>query len=202
MTPILMNGPTVEPLSLAEAKEWLRLDTTDEDDLVSALIVSARLIVEASTRRVLLTQTWRLALDRWPRDPFDDEWFGAGRKTIEVPFAPFQRVAQISVVNASGAAVVVSPSAYGVDAAPDRARIYFLSAPPKPAPPLAGIAIDVVAGYGDQPVSVPEPLRLAVRLLVSRWFENRGDVEADAAADRLPGPVGALVAPYRRARLA
>ncbi len=201
MTPILMSGPAIEPLALAEMKEWLRLDTADEDDLVSALIVSARLIVEASARRMLITQTWRMSLDRWPREPFDDEWFSTRRKTIDIPFAPVQRVAQMSVVDATGTPVPVAPAEFGVDLAPERARIYFNVDPPKPAPPLGGVAIDVVVGYGDQPASVPEPLRLAIRLLVARWFENRGDVEADAAADRLPGPVGALVAPFRRARL-
>ena len=45
MTPILISPPTVEPVALADAREWLRLVETNEDDLVSALIVSARLMV-------------------------------------------------------------------------------------------------------------------------------------------------------------
>jgi len=203
MTPILLSGPAVEPVSLAEAKEWLRLDSSAEDDLVAALIVAARLVVEASTRRMLITQSWRLSLDRWPRAPFDDEWIASPRRlSIEIPLAPFQRVLGVSVVDATGAAQAVPASAYGIDAAPERARLYFVGDPPKPAPPMGGIAIDVAAGYGDLPTAVPEPLRLAIRLLAARWFENRGDVEMDAAADRLPGPVGALVAPFRRARIA
>jgi hypothetical protein len=37
-----------------------------------------------------------------------------------------------------------------------------------------------------------------VRLLVGRWFENRGDALDDAP---MPPDVAALVAPYRRLRL-
>ena len=84
MSPILLVGPMIEPISLAEARAWLKLDSTEEDDLVGALITSARLIVESLTRRMLLTQTWRLALDAWPK----------GQK-IEIPFAPFRALTAI-----------------------------------------------------------------------------------------------------------
>jgi gp6-like head-tail connector protein len=63
MTSLLIAGPGEEPVSLAEAKAWCRLDSTDEDDLVSALIAAARLQVESETRRALVTQSWRLTLD-------------------------------------------------------------------------------------------------------------------------------------------
>jgi hypothetical protein len=63
MTSILIAGPGEEPVSLAEAKAWCRIDTPDEDDLVSALIAAARLQVESETRRALVTQSWRLSLD-------------------------------------------------------------------------------------------------------------------------------------------
>jgi uncharacterized phiE125 gp8 family phage protein len=45
---------------------------------------------------------------------------------------------------------------------------------------------------------VPDPLRLAMKIMVAYWFENRGDV---AGAQSLPPDALALVAPFRRARL-
>lgn len=62
MTSYLIAGPGDEPVSLAEAKAFCRIDGTDEDALVSALIAAARLHVESITGRALLTQTWRLVL--------------------------------------------------------------------------------------------------------------------------------------------
>lgn len=60
MTSTLIAGPGEEPVTLAEAKAWCRIDTTDEDALVTALIAAARLQVESLTGRALVTQSWRL----------------------------------------------------------------------------------------------------------------------------------------------
>jgi uncharacterized phiE125 gp8 family phage protein len=190
MCPVLLSGPMIEPLSLAEAKSWLRLDAATEDDLVSALITAARLVVEAATRRLLITQSWRLVLDRWPPGGL-----------VSLPLAPFQSITAIRVYDSSNAAQVVAASLYQVDAAPNRARLVFTAIPPSPGRVLAGIEIDLQVGYGAQAGQVPEPLRQALRLLVTRWFENRGDVESDTADGRLPSAVAALIAPYRRVGL-
>ena len=68
---------------------------------------------------------------------------------------------------------------------------------PEPGRAWGGVVIEVRAGFGASPESVPEPLRQAIRLLVARWFENRGD----AASSLLPPDVQALIAPFRRMRL-
>ena len=62
MTSYLIAGPGEEPVSLAEAKAFARVDGNDEDALVSALVAAARLHVESLTGRALVTQTWRLVL--------------------------------------------------------------------------------------------------------------------------------------------
>jgi hypothetical protein len=63
MTSYLIAGPGEEPVTLAEAKAFARIDGTEEDALVGALIAAARLHVESVTGRALVTQTWRLVLN-------------------------------------------------------------------------------------------------------------------------------------------
>jgi uncharacterized phiE125 gp8 family phage protein len=63
MTSYLLAGPGEEPVTLAEAKAWCRIDAGDEDALVEALIAAARLHVESATGRALVEQSWRLVLD-------------------------------------------------------------------------------------------------------------------------------------------
>jgi uncharacterized phiE125 gp8 family phage protein len=52
MSTTLLVPPAAEPLSLSDAKAYLRVAHAADDDLIAALIVSARVHVEAQTRRV------------------------------------------------------------------------------------------------------------------------------------------------------
>jgi hypothetical protein len=67
MSGILLNGPALEPVSLAEAKAFLRVEHDDDDEVIAALIAGARIHVETQTRRALITQSWRLTRDAWPQ---------------------------------------------------------------------------------------------------------------------------------------
>lgn len=66
MSSILLTGPTAEPITLADAKQFIRVEHDDDDDVIVALISAARIHIEAQTRRALMTQTWRLVRDCWP----------------------------------------------------------------------------------------------------------------------------------------
>ena len=184
MSSILLTGPAVEPLSLADAKAYLRVAHDDDDDVIGVLIASARGHIEARTRRALITQTWRIVRDAWPAD---------GR--IAVTPAPLQEIAQARVFDIDGAAQVLDLQAFVLDTAAAPAIVSFAPwAMPAPGRAVAGIEIDVVVGYGDAAADVPEPLILAIRMLLAHWYEHRGVIGANAA---LPAGVPELIAPYR-----
>ena len=62
----LIAEPLVEPVTLDEAKLFLRIDTLDDDALLANLIMASRRVIELTTRTCLLQQTWRFGVDRWP----------------------------------------------------------------------------------------------------------------------------------------
>jgi uncharacterized phiE125 gp8 family phage protein len=186
MTPILVDGPAVEPVGLPEMKAYLRVDDDAEDDLVGGLIKAARLVVEAAARRLLIAQGWRVTLDRWPESG-----------VLMLPLSPLIVVEGITVVDSAGAETELAQELIEADALSDPPRIAVAS-PPRPGRERNGIAIALRAGYGATPDDVPATLRLAIKILVARWFENRGDV---AGAQTLPPEALALIAPFRRARL-
>ena len=62
----LVQGPIIEPISLAQAKLHLRRDDTFDDTLITALITTAREWCEHYTHRVFFNQTWMLSLDVFP----------------------------------------------------------------------------------------------------------------------------------------
>jgi uncharacterized phiE125 gp8 family phage protein len=190
MRPMLIGAPAIEPVSLAEAKTWLREDGADEDQLIQALIVSARLTLEAYTRRFFVTQSWRLVFDAWPESL-------RTTSALSIPFAPFQSVSAIRFFDANHNPQIVPAASYRAPAANDGGRVIFASAPPPPGRNADGVEIDFVAGYGALASQTPEPLRRAILALVAHWRENRGD-ETDGA---LPKAAVQLAAPYRRERL-
>ena len=184
MSSLLLTAPAVEPLSLAEAKAFLRVEHADDDDLIAALIAASRIHVEAQTRRALIAQSWRIALDQWPAD---------GR--LPVRPAPLQEVSAARVYDFAGAAQELDLQNFVVDAG-NSALAFAPWALAQPGRLAAGIELDVICGYGDAASDVPEPLRQAVRLLVAHWYENRG-LAALGAVTVLPTTVAALIAPYR-----
>ncbi len=189
VTPILINGPTLEPVSIVEMKTYLRLDTNDDDGLIAAFITASRLLIEASARRVFISQTWRLVMDSWPANGI-----------IRVPFAPLIQVSAARVYNASGMASIVNTTSLEANTLSDPPTVMIVGPVSVAGRARAGVEVDVVCGYGPLMGNIPEPLRQAIRLLVARWYENRGDLAHPQAAT-LPPEISALVSPYRRVRL-
>jgi uncharacterized phiE125 gp8 family phage protein len=189
MTPLALTPPAVEPVSLTEAKTYLRIDQSDEDGLLGTLITAARLMIEAASGRMLVDQTWRIVLDRWP---------DGGE--IRLPLSPVSAIVAARVYNANGAAQAVSGSALVLDWQADPPLIRVVATVPAAGRDRSAVEIDVTAGYGATAAAVPALLRQAVLQLAARWFELRGDVVGQDAAV-LPSGIMALVAPFRRRRL-
>ncbi|WP_375458417.1 hypothetical protein [uncultured Enterovirga sp.] len=190
MSPIALVGPAVEPVTLDAMKRYLRLDGTEEDDLVSALIMAGRLTVERTARLSLLEQSWRVRLRSWP----------PGR-VVALPVFPVLAVEAVRLVRPASMPDLLSPDMYRLDLDCDPVRLLIDATAPDPAGPHGAIEIDVACGYGSAPAAVPEPLRLAIQRLVAHWFEHRGD-DGPPPGGKLPADALALVAPYLRPRLA
>ena len=186
MPSILLTGPAVEPVTLAEAKSHLRVAHDDDDDLIAALIAGSRIHVEMQTRRALITQAWRLTRDVWPDSGL-----------LAVLPVPLLSLVAVRIYASDNTALTLDLAAFIVDKAAAPALLAFAHAPPTPGRAAAGIEIDITAGYGTTPASVPQPLRQAIRLLTAHWYENRGLATVANAIAVLPATVAALIAPYR-----
>lgn len=185
MPAILLTAPASEPLSLADAKAFLRVEHDDDDAVISALIAAARHHVEALTRLGLMTQTWRIVLDCWPE-----------RGLIAPRLGPLQSVAAARVYNEANAGSVIDAGRFVVDPASG-----IIAAPswslPQPGRAFAGIELDVVIGFGAAAGDVPQVLLQAIRMLVSHWYENRSLVAIGQSVAMLPPSVNAMIASYR-----
>ncbi len=192
MATTLLVGPIVEPITLADAKAHLRVDSSAEDALIQSLIMASRLHIEAALDLALITQTWRFQLDRWPR-----------ARSLNLPLRPVQSLTAVKVFDADDESEALTTAAFILDGTASPARLILSGRASLPLPGRAanGIEIDFVAGYGDAPADVPQPICQALLLLTAHWYENREPVEIGAAATVIPSPVSDLLSPYRRRRL-
>src|SRR5690606_36094331 len=92
MTSYLLAGPAEEPVLLAQAKLFLKIDDNAEDALITTLIGAARLHVEGVTGKALLAQSWRVVLDDWPDNG-----------VVKLPVSPLISVTSIAAVDGNGA---------------------------------------------------------------------------------------------------
>jgi uncharacterized phiE125 gp8 family phage protein len=182
----LVTPPAADILSLQEAKSWLKLETADDDALVTALVTAARLAVEGACARKLVAQQWIWTLDAWP----------PGR-VIRLPLSPLLSVIALRVSTSATQTVTLPLSSLTVDNTSDPPRI-VLSDVPAPGLAASSIAVEAVFGYAASPPGVPEPLRHAARLMLAALYENRGE---NPGMVTLPPAAAALIEPYRARRL-
>lgn len=200
-TPV--TAPAEEPLTLAEAKAHLRVDASNEDDLIAALIVAARELAETRQRRALVTQTWDLTLDRWPygggyydrairqMGPGSPLWLpNTGQLPIELPRPPLQSVTSIAYVDPEGNSQTLDPSAYVVSTGtPGRIAPAYGLTWPSIRNQIDAVTIRYVAGYGAAS-AVPKATKQAILLLVGHLYENREAVAVNVGANILELPMG------------
>ena len=190
MTKTLLSGPAVEPLPLADAKAHLRLDTTDEDTVVGAMIGAARVAVETAIRQVLIAQQWRVSDTAWPAD-----------RRIALPVLPLISVDAVRALDAASNPTAVPATDYSVATDTGILTVNADAAALAPTLSAGGYEIDFTAGFGAASSDVPPALRQAIAMLVTHWFEHRSAFTIGGGLTPTPEGVHALIAPWRRMTL-
>jgi uncharacterized phiE125 gp8 family phage protein len=160
----LVAGPTVEPISVEDAKAALNETGEDQDVFIETLIAAARQQVQRDAQRTLLTETWDLSCDRVP----------AGTEPLPLLMRPVQSVTSVTTYGLDDAASVMSASEYFLDGS-DEPRICLAANRTWPSAlrTYRACVVRFVAGSGDQPSDAPARLVLAMHLLIGHWFRNR-----------------------------
>lgn len=169
MTLIRITDPASDPVTLEETKEHIHVDHSDEDARIADYIRTAAQRLDGrdgKLGRCLISQSWRLSLDRFPRE-------------IVLPLPPCQSVDRVFYLDAEGQEIEIDAADYRVTGLGtlEGARIrpaHGLSWPSTSDPESA--FVEFTAGFGDDPEDVPEPLRTAIKMHVGHLFEHRESV--------------------------
>lgn len=156
-------APAVEPVTLAEAKRHANVVASDDDDLITALIVAAREQVESDTGRALITQTWRLKLHAF----FADK--------LELPRPPLQSVTSVKYLDLSEVEQTLAATYYDVDTDREPGVIWRDEDAtwPSTSDEVNAVTITYKAGYGNAAANVPGRAKQAILLLVGHWYRCR-----------------------------
>ena len=180
----LRNAPSVEPLSLDDAKQYLRVTGSDDDAFINSLIVASRDSCENFTHRALITQEWTMWLDNWDaksKMPWWDgvrvgAWIPESASGIELPKNPVQSVDLINSYDDDNTATVWATTNYFVDIYSIKARVNLTigGITPVNTRPTNGIEIQFKSGYGDAPTDIPNTLLEGMKAMIGHMYENRG----------------------------
>jgi uncharacterized phiE125 gp8 family phage protein len=188
----LVTAPAAPLLTTADAKAHLRVDHSGEDDLIAAYVTAANDMLDAQfgeLGRALVTQTWKLVMPSLTGTYFD------------LPVPPVQSITSITYYDADNAEQTLSTGVYRLTAQNDSARVDLVDGQSWPVTYSRTDAVTVtyVTGYGNAGTDAPEGIRMAARLLVSHWYDNRSAVTERGAVE-VPMAVKFLLAKYRVAR--
>jgi uncharacterized phiE125 gp8 family phage protein len=162
-----IGTPSVEPITLEEAKAHLRVTSDDEDDYIQSLIPVAREWGETFQGRSWITRSIDYFIDAWPQSP------------VQLPRPPIQEITSVKYATDDGE-YTLAQDEYMLDPL-GRLHIYK----PPPDGDVRYMKITYKAGYGDDPASLPHRVKQAMLLLIGHWYENR-EIISDKPTNDIP----------------
>jgi hypothetical protein len=205
------SAPSVEPISLAEAKTQCRIETafTDDDTYLALLISAARRYCEGYCHQGFVNQTWDLYLDNWTQSSqlAGVNFFGASPSAagntyfnnsyrlnrIDLPHGPVSAVTWVKYTDQGGTQQTWDSANY-VTSLGLTARVSLKAGQTFPvvASQADVITVRYVVGYGADGTQVPHPARAAILLMVAHLYQNRLAVD-DVSLTEIPMGVKALL---------
>jgi uncharacterized phiE125 gp8 family phage protein len=173
--PVIVTAPTLEPVTIVEARRHLQVVADDQDELLVLLIRAAARRAQAEQHRTLLTTTYDWKLDGWPCD-----------RIIRLPAPPLQSVTSITYLDADGDSQTLAANQYRVITGTPGLVVPAVNVSwPATLSQVASITIRYVAGYTSQAL-VPASTKHAILLMVGDNWENREAVITGTIVNVMP----------------
>lgn len=194
----VITAPAAQVVSVADMKAYLRVDTSDDDDLISDFIDAAQESMKQYLRRALITETLELTMDGFGQNQDDPLLsLGAGVHTgsypyltgygneFDLPFAPIQSITSIKTFNRSNAESTLSSDKYELDEQGGRVYLNEGETWPSNLRHREAVKVRYTAGYGDAATDIPAPIVQAVKMHVGMMYDCRGMCELPESCKRL-----------------
>ena len=181
----LVTGPSSEPITLGEAKLYLRVDDTTEDALITAIITAARRKFENDTYHYLMPQTWELYLNQ---NEINAEQISINKSDITA-------ISSVKYYDQSNTQQTLSTNDYQT-AIQGRPYSIQLTTVPQVYNRLEAMVIRFTLGYTNA-AAVPEDIKTAIKTLIGTLYENRQTVVTGTQVNEVPDTYRFIMENYR-----
>lgn len=179
---VRVTQPVVEPITLDQAKNYLRVDIADDDALITRLIVAAREACEAFIHGYLITQTVRVSYDAFPDD----------MAPIWIPAEPLQSITSVKWFDQTNTATTLNAWSAGtgdyiLDTDHEPARLVLPPSTNWPGSalwPVSPVQVTAVVGFGADGSTVKSSYIDGMLLCIGHGYENREAVETSGAVGK------------------
>jgi hypothetical protein len=209
-TDITVN-PAVEPVSVEEFKNFLHVESGDDDALIALLLQSARISAELYMNRPIINTTFKQVQNGFEFDGVNQystrDLIGLGQGIEPLDFGqPYiglqkkriQSVTSVKTYNNSNTEAVFASENYIVDAVSGKILINDSANLPSNIRSLSGIEVIYVAGFGSSASSVPEAIKTAIKIHTQSLYDyNRPNQNLVADAYALPAGAKTLLQQYK-----
>jgi len=159
-------------VTTADAKAYCRVDFSEDDDLIFALVSSSTHWVQNKLNRCLINQT------------VVAEWDSVGYE-VPLPFIPVGTISEVVTVNDEGTegTLVLNTGYY------KRNDLLKVSTP-------LGLKVTYTSGYGTASTDVPAPIITAIKRMTLALFDRRDDEVQETNIEQIEINLMALIQPY------
>jgi uncharacterized phiE125 gp8 family phage protein len=181
---VVTTPPSELPVTLEEAKKYLKIDFDNEDQLIIRLIQSVTDASEKYTGLSFITKTLTVYGDNWTCE--------------ELPYGPHQSITSVVRVNYDDTETALTPDEYS------QTGLKYLTVKcgksfkiSTPWSERNRMKITYVAGFGDQS-QVPDGIKVAILKEVAELYENRENTLVGTIVADLSTTSKTLLYQYKR----
>jgi hypothetical protein len=206
----LVTPPATTVATVAELKDYLRIDNALEDTRISLMLEAATNMLQDELSLKFIEQVWDIYLDYFPMNGRTVWWDGvqdysikelSGQaKNITLPLGIGKEFIAFETFDDSNVAIPENVANYIFDSVNNQTRVGLKLGsvwPQTVLRPNNGVKFRIKFGFGAAASAVPGEIRMAVFELVAHMYENRGDQNEMV----IPAHILTLVKSWRRMKL-
>jgi uncharacterized phiE125 gp8 family phage protein len=182
MTSQILTRSSTNLVTKTEAKNYIKVDFTADDDLIDDMILAAQYAIEAFTGKTLIETKYRIFLEY---DELED-------RRYTLPFSPHSTVDSVKSVDLDGTetTLVLNSDYYKVGTT--KFDLVFMTFVSTTGLTLPNYKIEFTSKWAASP-GIPELYKQAVLKAIENFYCNRGSYVVGTTAAKLPDNVKAML---------